>query len=390
MKINLSNKQYKSLMKIVFLGNYMVNGPRLHDEAIEEFEDIKQYIFSFYKDFQLENWIEKSDKHNELFATSELEDEVMAFINDYDDECFWDELINRLGRKDFINHYGENNILKMSIEERIEKEECRGRAARLPGDALLGPGRGRPPLHRPERAGGRRALAPGRRAPAGPRPGRPAGDRDGLVPGAGRPGRGRRRRPAPDGGGPRRAAGRRAHPLAAPGRPRPRAAHRRDLPPPGRLLPDGPRRRPRRRGRRARGPARGGGGLGDGRLGDGARALGQHPPGGDRPDRAPLRRPSPGPEGPTRHNRGSRASDARAAARCQNPRDTDLERTHARPAPARRSERDLHRGDRDLRRRHPAGALAGQGAPDGRKLRRARAPGLLRRHHLPPGDRATS
>ena len=75
------------------------------------------------------------------------------------------------------------------------------RAARLPGDALLGHRRGRPALHRPERPGRRRALAAGDRAPAEPRPGRPAGDRDGLVPRALGPGRGRRGRAAPDGGG---------------------------------------------------------------------------------------------------------------------------------------------------------------------------------------------
>ena len=73
----------------------------------------------------------------------------------------------------------------------------RGRAARLPGDALLGPDRGRPPLHRPQRPGGRRPLAPRRRAPAEPRPGRPAGDRDGLVPRA----RPTAPRPSPPAGG---------------------------------------------------------------------------------------------------------------------------------------------------------------------------------------------
>ena len=68
------------------------------------------------------------------------------------------------------------------------------RAARLPGDALLGHRRGRPALHRPERPGRRRPLAPGDRAPAEPRPARPAGHRDGLVPRALGPGRGRRGR----------------------------------------------------------------------------------------------------------------------------------------------------------------------------------------------------
>ena len=123
MKINLSNEQYKTLMKIVYLGNYMVNGSRIDDEVIKEFEDIEQYIFSFYKDFQLDSWIEKSDKYNQLFPTSELEDEVLDYIHDYDDECFWEGLVSNLARKDFINQYGLEKINKMSIEERINKEQ---------------------------------------------------------------------------------------------------------------------------------------------------------------------------------------------------------------------------------------------------------------------------
>ena len=51
--------------------------------------------------------------------------------------------------------------------------------------------------------------------------------------------------------------------------------------------PHGPRRRPRGGRLRRRAGARAGGALGDGRRGDGARALGQHPPCGDRPGRAP-------------------------------------------------------------------------------------------------------
>jgi hypothetical protein len=58
----------------------------------------------------------------------------------------------------------------------------RPRAARLPGDALLGHRLGRPALHRPQRPGRRRPLAAGDRAPPEHRPGRPAGDRHGLVP----------------------------------------------------------------------------------------------------------------------------------------------------------------------------------------------------------------
>jgi len=110
-------------MKIVFLGNHIVNGPRVDDEMIKEFNDIEQYIYSFHKDFKLDNWIEKSKDDNEFFPTSELEDEVMDYIEFYDDDVFHDELIYSLGRRDFFNQYGEENIQKMDLKERIKKEQ---------------------------------------------------------------------------------------------------------------------------------------------------------------------------------------------------------------------------------------------------------------------------
>src|SRR5207244_1089158 len=113
------------------------------------------------------------------------------------------------------------------------------RAPGLPGDALLGPGAGRPALHRPERPALRRPLAAGRRPPSKPRPARPAGDRDGLADGGRRPRRRPRRRRAPPGGGGLAGASGAPDPLAEPRRPRPRAAHGGDLPPPGGKLPDG-------------------------------------------------------------------------------------------------------------------------------------------------------
>jgi len=122
MKINFSNAQFKALMKIVFLGNHIVNGPRVDDEIIKEFKEIEQYIYSFHNDFKLDNWIDKNKVDIEFFPTSELEDEVMDYIEFYDDDVFHEELIYNLGRRDFINQYGEENIQKMDLKERIEKE----------------------------------------------------------------------------------------------------------------------------------------------------------------------------------------------------------------------------------------------------------------------------
>ena len=125
MEIEFTKEQFERLLKIVYLGNWLVNAihsGRKDDEHIKEFDEIEQYIFSFAKDFGLEKYVEFDEKLQEFFPIGELEEELQKFVDEYDNEVFWEELISRLARSDFIREYGKEAINKMSLEERIEKE----------------------------------------------------------------------------------------------------------------------------------------------------------------------------------------------------------------------------------------------------------------------------
>ena len=124
MKINFSKKQFENLIKLVYLGNWMINAIRVGDEKIKKYDEIEQYIYSFAKDFGLEKYIEFSKKYNKFFPARELEEgtDVEQYREEYDNETFWEDLIDRLTRRDFIKKYGEGTVKKMSLEERIEKE----------------------------------------------------------------------------------------------------------------------------------------------------------------------------------------------------------------------------------------------------------------------------
>ena len=102
----------------------MINAIRVGDEKIKKYDEIEQYIYSFAKDFGLEKYIEFSKKYNKFFPTRELEEgtDVEQYREEYDNETFWEDLIDRLTRRDFIKKYGEETVKKMSLEERIEKE----------------------------------------------------------------------------------------------------------------------------------------------------------------------------------------------------------------------------------------------------------------------------
>jgi len=126
MKLKLTKEQYESLLKLVYLGNWMINAVRSGaegDEQIEKYNEMEQYIFSFAKGAGLEKYIEFDKKYNKFFPTFDFEEdpEIEKFRQDYNDEIFWQELADRLGTRDFIREYGEEAIEKMSQEERFMK-----------------------------------------------------------------------------------------------------------------------------------------------------------------------------------------------------------------------------------------------------------------------------
>jgi hypothetical protein len=128
MEIKLTKEQYENLIKLVYLGNWMINAIRSGaegDEQIEKYNEIEQYIFYFAKDVGLEKYIEFDKKYNKFFPTAEFEEnpEIEQYRQDYDEEIFWQELADRLGSRDFIRKYGEEAIEKMDPEERFLKEQ---------------------------------------------------------------------------------------------------------------------------------------------------------------------------------------------------------------------------------------------------------------------------
>jgi len=128
MEIKLTREQYENLLKLIYLGNWMINAIRSGaegDERIKKYDEIEQYIFSFAKEAGLEKYIKFDKECNEFFPTwkFEFETDIEQYRQEHDNEIFWDELTYRLARRDFIKQYGEEVIKKMDQKERLEKEQ---------------------------------------------------------------------------------------------------------------------------------------------------------------------------------------------------------------------------------------------------------------------------
>lgn len=131
MNINFTKEQFEILLKLVYLGNWVANANRdgsrenpYKEEYKEKYEAIEDYIFSYAKQFGFDEYVddEKAEK-GKFYPTRMFEEEtdIQKLIEEYDEEIFWDELIDRLGNRDFYRYYSKDEIQKMTQNERFEK-----------------------------------------------------------------------------------------------------------------------------------------------------------------------------------------------------------------------------------------------------------------------------
>ena len=121
MNISLTPEQYKTLLVTTYLGNWMVNAHRI--ETDRNFDALASHVYSRAESFGLGSLVELDPENGRYYPTSLLEELAAEYLEAYDNEIFWDELINRLAERDLIAKHGQNVIKKMTVEERFAELE---------------------------------------------------------------------------------------------------------------------------------------------------------------------------------------------------------------------------------------------------------------------------
>ena len=128
MKIDLTKKQFESLLKLCYIGNWMANAQRTgakDDPMVQEYEDIYEHIQSLAPKFGLNKLVQWDEECKRYFATADFEEaeDTHGLIDEYDENSFWDDLIERLADRDFDKAYLEKERKSMSFEEFYTKRQ---------------------------------------------------------------------------------------------------------------------------------------------------------------------------------------------------------------------------------------------------------------------------
>lgn len=121
MNISLTQEQYKTLLVMTYLGNWMVNSHQVEREQI--FETVASQVYSQAESLGVLGLVERDPDDGKYYPTRELEELAAERMAAYDNETFWAELIERLSERDLVSKHGQSACEKMTIEEHFTNVE---------------------------------------------------------------------------------------------------------------------------------------------------------------------------------------------------------------------------------------------------------------------------
>jgi hypothetical protein len=122
-EMTFGKDEFRMLVKLLYTGYYVCDRG---DQPSAEREARTALVDRFLQSaltYRVLEGIEYSSEHDEHFLDADHEE---ALLDDYEafiEDSFWDELVYRLGRRDFEDALGADKIASMEDLERITEEE---------------------------------------------------------------------------------------------------------------------------------------------------------------------------------------------------------------------------------------------------------------------------
>ena len=115
----MTKKNFKLLIEHVFIGNWIINGTKI--ERDETTDDLLNTILSIGKNYNIMGEIEYDQEHHEYDLPNDKVEEIMDKIQEYEDDTFWEDLVDKLATRDAIEKNGIKKMEELEHYERMKK-----------------------------------------------------------------------------------------------------------------------------------------------------------------------------------------------------------------------------------------------------------------------------
>ena len=127
MKIEITKDEYRALLEVFSMAEWVMHAHKYEeDETKKPYDEVIQKFYSYAKEMGMDNLIVYSPDLKRYFPTAEFEDnsEGEMFIEEFENDSFWDELMDRLAERDLFEEIGsEEEFYKMDAMKRMSLQE---------------------------------------------------------------------------------------------------------------------------------------------------------------------------------------------------------------------------------------------------------------------------
>src|SRR5664279_2759397 len=120
MKINFTKSEYQILLDVIYMADWILHAHDTEDRSdTKEYSDLFQKLMSYAKDMGCEDSVDfdkQQKNYAELFLFEE-ESPAPGYIEEFEDDSFWSELISRMARQDALIELKANNPHDVETEE---------------------------------------------------------------------------------------------------------------------------------------------------------------------------------------------------------------------------------------------------------------------------------
>lgn len=128
MKINITKKEYRLLLDVFSIATWVMNSHKYEpDPKSVPYENLEQKFMALAKDFGFKNLVEYDPKRETYYPTIEYEEleSDMQFIEEFEEDSFWEHLGSKLARRDLINKIGRKEYESMESMDRFQEVDKR-------------------------------------------------------------------------------------------------------------------------------------------------------------------------------------------------------------------------------------------------------------------------
>jgi len=120
MQIEFSKQEFRTFLEVLEIAEWVLNAHQTDSQDDREiYSDFEQKIFSHAKAFGFDDLIEYAEDDEKYYPTKKHDDNsnVMLFIEEFETDSFWENLIGRMVRRDLVRKFGKRK--SSMIDEKV-------------------------------------------------------------------------------------------------------------------------------------------------------------------------------------------------------------------------------------------------------------------------------